>query len=72
MSAHHSQTRCLTPAVERVMAWHRQKLPSTLPMPEDEDLQRAGADDAALRKEEGKESEEDLLDDSSASSAAQR
>jgi hypothetical protein len=22
-----SQVRCLTPAVERVMAWHRQKMP---------------------------------------------
>jgi hypothetical protein len=65
-----SQARCLTPAVERVMAWHRQKLPFPMPTPEDEparDLHRQGAEDAALRGEEN-----ELLGDSSASSAPLR
>jgi hypothetical protein len=52
------------------MAWHRQKLPFPMPTPEDEparDLHRQGAEDAALRGEEN-----ELLGDSSASSAPLR
>ena len=65
-----SQAHCLTPAVERVMAWHRQKLPLPIPMPEDEpaeDLQGRGAEDAELHREEG-----DFLADSSVSASPLR